>query len=348
MTWRATPGRYVGRWREAHPGRPVIAVMPMNFPRELALAAGVLPVVVQDDQEPVSEGRAFLPEFYCGYTRNLADQAATGRFDLYDAVLMADHCIQLVGADDVIRALDARRAGLLRDAQPVAARLVGAQPGSRRRWRSSATELERLAGTHRHRRRPARGDRRQQRRPGARARVSSTGVPRDARCSAWSSCRTSSTSAMVMEPDDAPRAAGGCRRRGPGRAARRAGAGAPVGPPLPRPAAASCSSRDRGQRRRGRRRRPLPPAAATSRPTCAETGDPIEALGALVRRAQRHDPVPHPRPAGRRLGHLAGRGSAAQRCRGRASTWCPSSASRTCSTTPSCARRSTAPASPTC
>jgi benzoyl-CoA reductase subunit C len=99
------PRAYVAQWRAEHPGRPVIGVLPMNFPREMALAADVLPVIVQDDQEPVTEGRALLPEFYCGYTRNLADQAATGRFDLYDAVLMADHCIQLIGAADVVRAL---------------------------------------------------------------------------------------------------------------------------------------------------------------------------------------------------------------------------------------------------
>jgi bcr-type benzoyl-CoA reductase subunit C len=99
------PRGYVEDWRARHPGRLVLGVLPMNFPRELALAAGTLPVVVQDDQQPVTEGRALLAEFYCGYTRNLADQAATGRFDLYDAVLMADHCIQLIGAADVVRAI---------------------------------------------------------------------------------------------------------------------------------------------------------------------------------------------------------------------------------------------------
>ncbi len=99
------PRGYVEGWRARHPGRLVLGVLPMNFPRELALAAGTLPVVVQDDQQPVTEGRALLAEFYCGYTRNLADQAATGRFDLYDAVLMADHCIQLIGAADVVRAI---------------------------------------------------------------------------------------------------------------------------------------------------------------------------------------------------------------------------------------------------
>jgi len=100
------PRAYVAQWREAHRGHQVVGVMPMNFPREIAVAAGVLAVTITDDQQPVGEGRAYLPEFYCGYTRNLADQAATGRLDHFDAVLLADHCIQLLGASDVARALD--------------------------------------------------------------------------------------------------------------------------------------------------------------------------------------------------------------------------------------------------
>jgi benzoyl-CoA reductase subunit C len=103
------PLGYVERWRAAHPGRPVLAILPMNFPREIAHAAGALPVIVQDDQQPVTEGRALLAEFYCGYTRNLADQAATGRFDRYDGVFMADHCIQLIGSADVLRQLKPER-----------------------------------------------------------------------------------------------------------------------------------------------------------------------------------------------------------------------------------------------
>ncbi|MBM7517969.1 2-hydroxyacyl-CoA dehydratase subunit D [Nocardioides nitrophenolicus] len=102
------PRSYVQRWREEHPDRKVLGVLPMNFPRELAHAAGVLPVIVPDDQQPVTEGRAFLPEFYCGFTRNLADQAATGRFDLYDGLFVADHCIQLLGATDIVRELEPR------------------------------------------------------------------------------------------------------------------------------------------------------------------------------------------------------------------------------------------------
>jgi bcr-type benzoyl-CoA reductase subunit C len=97
------PRAYIQRWRSDHPDRPVLAILPMNFPRELALAVGALPVIVQDDQQPITEGRALLAEFYCGYTRNLADQVATGRFEVYDAVFSADHCIQLIGAADIVR-----------------------------------------------------------------------------------------------------------------------------------------------------------------------------------------------------------------------------------------------------
>lgn len=100
------PRSHVRAWRAAHPDTKVLGVLPMNFPRELAHAAGLLSVIVPDDQQPVTEGRAFLPEFYCGYTRNLADQAATGRFDLYDGLFVADHCIQLLGSADVVRELE--------------------------------------------------------------------------------------------------------------------------------------------------------------------------------------------------------------------------------------------------
>lgn len=104
-----SPREHLQQWRADHPGRRVLGVMPMNFPRELAHAAGVHAVVVPDDRQAVTEGRAWLPEFYCGFTRNIADQAAGGRFDVYDALVLADHCIQLLGASDVARELEPSR-----------------------------------------------------------------------------------------------------------------------------------------------------------------------------------------------------------------------------------------------
>lgn len=96
------PGGYIAEWKRAGGGK-VIAALPMNFPAEIAHAAGLLPVVVQEDRNPITLGNSVLGQFNCGYTRSLSDQAATGRMAVYDGFFMADHCIQLIGAADVIR-----------------------------------------------------------------------------------------------------------------------------------------------------------------------------------------------------------------------------------------------------
>lgn len=96
------PDAYVVRWKQRTGGKAV-GVFPMNFPAEIAHAAGALPVLIQESREPDSIGRNLLAEFYCGYTRNIADSAAKGKLDIYDGFFNADHCIQLLGAVDVIR-----------------------------------------------------------------------------------------------------------------------------------------------------------------------------------------------------------------------------------------------------
>jgi benzoyl-CoA reductase/2-hydroxyglutaryl-CoA dehydratase subunit BcrC/BadD/HgdB len=97
------PDAYVLRWKERTGGK-VVGAFPMNFPAEIAHAAGALPVLIQENREPDSMGRNLLAEFYCGYTRNVADSAAKGKLDIYDGFFLADHCIQLLGAVDVVRA----------------------------------------------------------------------------------------------------------------------------------------------------------------------------------------------------------------------------------------------------
>jgi benzoyl-CoA reductase subunit C len=96
------PVAYAQSWK-ARTGRPVIGSFPMNFPSELTHATGALPVIIQESRTTITEGRSLLPEFYCGYTRSLADQAAVGELDVFDAFVLADHCVQLLGAVDVIR-----------------------------------------------------------------------------------------------------------------------------------------------------------------------------------------------------------------------------------------------------
>lgn len=97
------PDAYVARWK-ATTGRPAVGIFPMHFPAEIVAAAGALPVLVQENREPDTMGRHLLAEFYCGYTRNVADAAAKGLLDVYDGFFLGDHCTQLLGAVDVVRA----------------------------------------------------------------------------------------------------------------------------------------------------------------------------------------------------------------------------------------------------
>lgn len=96
------PAAYARGWKAKRGGR-AIASFPMNFPAEIVHAAGALPVIIQESRTPITEGRSLLAEFYCGYTRSVADQAALGELDVFDAFVAADHCVQLLGAVDVIR-----------------------------------------------------------------------------------------------------------------------------------------------------------------------------------------------------------------------------------------------------
>lgn len=99
----ADPLGYARRWKDETQGR-VIGLFPMHFPGELAHAAGALPMILQEDDEPVTVGQAQVFNFYCGYNRSIIDQALRGEFDVLDAILFGDHCVQLLGTADVIRA----------------------------------------------------------------------------------------------------------------------------------------------------------------------------------------------------------------------------------------------------
>ena len=93
---------YARRWKE-ETGRPVIGSFPMNFPVELAHAAGALPVIIQEVDEPITDGEGAVFSFYCGYNRSVVDQALKGRFKFFDGIMFTDHCVQILGTADVLR-----------------------------------------------------------------------------------------------------------------------------------------------------------------------------------------------------------------------------------------------------
>lgn len=96
------PHAYAADWKQ-RTSRKVVGIFPMNFPLELVHAAGALPVVVQESRTSITEGRSLLFEFYCGYSRSIVDQAATGELAVYDGFFLVDHCVALVGAADALR-----------------------------------------------------------------------------------------------------------------------------------------------------------------------------------------------------------------------------------------------------
>ena len=90
-------------WKEAT-GMRVVGSFPMHFPGELAHAAGCLPMILQESNDPITVGHSLLQPFYCGYTRSVVDQCAKGEYDFLDAIMFGDHCVQVLGAADVVRA----------------------------------------------------------------------------------------------------------------------------------------------------------------------------------------------------------------------------------------------------
>jgi benzoyl-CoA reductase subunit C len=90
-------------WKAEH-GQRVVGSFPMHFPGELAHAAGCLPMILQEAQDPITVGHSLLQPFYCGYTRSVVDQCAKGEYDFLDAIMFGDHCVQVLGAADVVRA----------------------------------------------------------------------------------------------------------------------------------------------------------------------------------------------------------------------------------------------------
>jgi bcr-type benzoyl-CoA reductase subunit C len=96
------PLRSASEWKAAH-GTPVVGSFPMHFPGELAHAAGALPVILQESDAPITVGHGMIFPFYCGFTRSVVDQACKGDFDFLDAIMFGDHCVQVLGAADVVR-----------------------------------------------------------------------------------------------------------------------------------------------------------------------------------------------------------------------------------------------------
>ncbi|MCP3970430.1 MAG: benzoyl-CoA reductase subunit C [Rhodobacteraceae bacterium] len=87
-------------WKEAEPGRKVIAYMPVYVPRELIHAAGMLPLGIMGggDNLEVIHGDAYYQSYICRIPRSTIELGVSGRLDFVDGMLFPSIC-------DVIRNL---------------------------------------------------------------------------------------------------------------------------------------------------------------------------------------------------------------------------------------------------
>jgi benzoyl-CoA reductase subunit C len=98
----ANPNETARAWKAATGGK-VVGSFPMHFPAEVIHAAGALPVILQESDEPITIGHGAMYPFFCGYTRSVVDQASKGDFQFLDAIMFGDHCVQMLSAADIIR-----------------------------------------------------------------------------------------------------------------------------------------------------------------------------------------------------------------------------------------------------
>ena len=87
-------------WKDAQPGRKVVAYMPVYVPREIVHAAGMLPLGILGAGETleVIHGDAYYQSYICRIPRSTLELGITGRLDFVDGFLFPSIC-------DVIRNL---------------------------------------------------------------------------------------------------------------------------------------------------------------------------------------------------------------------------------------------------
>jgi bcr-type benzoyl-CoA reductase subunit C len=76
----------------------------MHIPEEIIHAAGALPVVLWESQEPVTLGFRHIQPFYCGLARSYVDMAAKGKLEFLDGVVSSNQCLASRGMHFVTNA----------------------------------------------------------------------------------------------------------------------------------------------------------------------------------------------------------------------------------------------------
>ncbi len=102
LAYASDPFRALSQWKRANDSK-IIGCAPMHFPEELVHAAGMLPVVLWEDEERISEGDAHVQPFFCGFVRSIVDSAVKGKLSFLDGIVFPDVCLQLRNIPRIIQ-----------------------------------------------------------------------------------------------------------------------------------------------------------------------------------------------------------------------------------------------------
>jgi benzoyl-CoA reductase subunit C len=87
------PQESLGRWKD-RTKKKVIGCFPMDIPEEIIHAAGMLPVVMWENDEPITLGGAHLSPYNCGIFRSVVDEGAKGKLGFLDGFVSYETCLQ--------------------------------------------------------------------------------------------------------------------------------------------------------------------------------------------------------------------------------------------------------------
>lgn len=84
-------------------GKKVIGCFPMYIPEEIIHAAGMLPVLLWESNEPITVGNAHLPAYNCAICRSIVDDVVKGNLDFMDGMVFPDGCQQVRGLHFIVQ-----------------------------------------------------------------------------------------------------------------------------------------------------------------------------------------------------------------------------------------------------
>jgi len=97
------PYEYLTRRKEETSAK-MVGCLPMYVPEEIIHAAGALPVVLQEGNEPITLGHSKIQSFFCGIVRSIIDLTMKSKLNFLDAIASAEIDLPISGLANLLRA----------------------------------------------------------------------------------------------------------------------------------------------------------------------------------------------------------------------------------------------------